>query len=312
MKIKKVAQTPGVLATVSTSKINSDKDTYSCNYLNDNAVVVSPTEPSEGKLWIEKGKNLFDKNNYNLFNGLIDDSSLIWLKNTNGNFIYLEVKPNTTYTISKKTSISEFAVASGVNTPVIGEYATKFVQGSNKNVVTITTGANDKYLYVYVYYNTVSSGTLEEALNSLEIEEGTSIIPKKIYTKNGNGGYEEFYNEEEREVYSTEEQRIGTWIDGKPLYRKVYSIDSFPNNTTLEVPSRLTNITVRNLYGYCQNSIQMFPLNNANPTGVEYQVQLWYVYSVNNSPTNHIFIQTVKDRRDYSGCIVLEYTKTTD
>ncbi|NBI08575.1 hypothetical protein D1641_00880 [Colidextribacter sp. OB.20] len=25
------------------------------------------------------------------------------------------------------------------------------------------------------------------------------------------------------ETYSTEEQRIGTWIDGKPLYRKTYS-----------------------------------------------------------------------------------------
>lgn len=31
------------------------------------------------------------------------------------------------------------------------------------------------------------------------------------------------------EVYSTEETRIGTWIDGKPLYRKVASI-SLENN----------------------------------------------------------------------------------
>lgn len=44
-------------------------------------------------------------------------------------------------------------------------------------------------------------------------------VNKKIHTKNDNG-YEEFYNEENREVYSTSEQRIGTWIDGKPLYRK--------------------------------------------------------------------------------------------
>ena len=40
------------------------------------------------------------------------------------------------------------------------------------------------------------------------------------YTENGNsnGG-------SASENYSTEEQRIGTWIDGKPLYRKVYKFD---------------------------------------------------------------------------------------
>jgi hypothetical protein len=136
-------------------------------------------------------------------------------------------------------------------------------------------------------------------------------VNKKIHTKNDNG-YEEFYNEEEHNKvnYSTSEQRIGTWL-GKPLYRKVYSIDKFPNNTTLEVPSGLTDIKVKNIYGYCENSTQMFPLNNSNPTGVEYQVQLWYVYS-GDSGKNRIFIQTVRDRSGYSGCVVLEYTKTTD
>jgi hypothetical protein len=47
-------------------------------------------------------------------------------------------------------------------------------------------------------------------------------IDKKIYTKNNNGTYEEFYDETNREVHSTSEQRIGTWIDGKPLYEKTF------------------------------------------------------------------------------------------
>lgn len=34
------------------------------------------------------------------------------------------------------------------------------------------------------------------------------------------------------EVYSTEEVRIGTWIDGKPLYRKMYTV-TLPSSTNV-------------------------------------------------------------------------------
>ena len=44
-----------------------------------------------------------------------------------------------------------------------------------------------------------------------------------IYVRNSNGVYEEFIKKHE-EVYSTEEQRIGTWF-GKTLYRKTLSND---------------------------------------------------------------------------------------
>ena len=67
---------------------------------------------------------------------------------------------------------------------------------------------------------------------------------KKIYTKNDNGGYEEFYSEEEhnKQVYSTSEQRIGTWIDGKPIYRKVLDCGLLLNSGVKEVPTGLTNV----------------------------------------------------------------------
>lgn len=51
-----------------------------------------------------------------------------------------------------------------------------------------------------------------------------------IYVRNSNGVYEEFAKKSE-EVYSTEEQKIGTWIDGKPLYRKIIS-STLPKVTT--------------------------------------------------------------------------------
>lgn len=43
-------------------------------------------------------------------------------------------------------------------------------------------------------------------------------------------------------TYSTEEKTIGTWIDGKTLYRKVISVGSLPNNTTDLVAHGISNL----------------------------------------------------------------------
>ena len=36
------------------------------------------------------------------------------------------------------------------------------------------------------------------------------------------------YDITSKEIYSTEEQVIGKWIDGKPLYRKQYNLQQRP------------------------------------------------------------------------------------
>lgn len=55
------------------------------------------------------------------------------------------------------------------------------------------------------------------------------------------------------EVYSTEETRIGTWIDGKPLYRKIYtgSVKTKPNHAPVEkiVPDWFLGAKLVRLYG---------------------------------------------------------------
>lgn len=42
--------------------------------------------------------------------------------------------------------------------------------------------------------------------------------------------------------YSTTEQVIGTWIDGKPLYRKVIQLTTLPNNTTKTFAHSISNL----------------------------------------------------------------------
>lgn len=48
---------------------------------------------------------------------------------------------------------------------------------------------------------------------------------------------------EKANTYSTSEIKVGTWIDGKPIYRKVVAVD-FPTSTTptINYPHGISNI----------------------------------------------------------------------
>lgn len=52
------------------------------------------------------------------------------------------------------------------------------------------------------------------------------------------------------EIYSTEEVRIGRWIDGRPLYRKVFPNVPYPSTTANEVfvpGTKKTDLNIREL-----------------------------------------------------------------
>ena len=110
------------------------------------------------------------------------------------------------------------------------------------------------------------------------------------------------------ETYSTDEIRIGTWIDGKPLYRKVLNIPALKNNGTTSIQFE-NNIIIRmyDIYAvrfYDNAPLLMFklnlPTNNYISTYVDYSTHL-------------ISVVTSSDRTDFTeNYIILEYTKTTD
>ena len=97
--------------------------------------------------------------------------------------------------------------------------------------------------------------------------------------------------------YSTEEQVIGKWIDGKPIYRNV-------SNVTLQNTSRWTNLInipnldkLINVYGFC-----------GNITIPRYESSSYYTQFLfeNN------YLKYMANGNSGSAFIVTEYTKTTD
>lgn len=111
---------------------------------------------------------------------------------------------------------------------------------------------------------------------------------------------EENINElEKREIYSTEEQVIGSWIDNKPLYRKTIDVGNLPNATTKNISFNILNLkNIIKIEGYAKGPNYWLPIPYSNITVM-----------CNSSVVG---ITTTIDRSNCTGFITLYYTKTTD
>lgn len=120
------------------------------------------------------------------------------------------------------------------------------------------------------------------------------------------------------EIYSTEETRIGTWIDGKPLYRKTYSVSKdYPNaGSDLDVPIAEDIFgsisSVVNVYGagYARGVIVCVNASNFVISG---SVINTYCF-VQGEPMNSRFLLRYRGGNSgtFKADVTLEYTKTTD
>lgn len=119
------------------------------------------------------------------------------------------------------------------------------------------------------------------------------------------------------EIYSTEETRIGTWIDGKPLYRIVIT-GYFPSNTNTTNYYDIPNVDkqtleVKHIYGTFSYSGEMYT----------YPIGFWWGTAANNANSQYR-VEVFYDRLHGISVVVggtfknspfecvLEYTKTTD
>lgn len=130
---------------------------------------------------LAQGKNLFDKDNPNMLNAFFTVSTTnVLTRHNDARTIYISCKPNTTYTISKIPS-TRFYVGYVKETPTIS--TTVFGRiGSNTTTtpLTITTGDDALYLVAFIYYSRTDTLTLQEILDSIQIEEGseaTDYVP---------------------------------------------------------------------------------------------------------------------------------------
>lgn len=124
-------------------------------------------------------------------------------------------------------------------------------------------------------------------------------------------------------VYSTEETRIGTWIDGKPLYRKVFTFSDPGGTADTEVDA--INLSENGIEADTLKRIEGYVLNyrggSINDAGIAYPIPRYWMYGSAQYVSFYIrasyanrFI-TLQRNASTSGVyymFICEYTKTTD
>ena len=109
-------------------------------------------------------------------------------------------------------------------------------------------------------------------------------------------------------TYSTTETRIGTWIDGKPIYRQVISFGALPNATQKRINHNISNIdNIVKIDGFTSdgNAFTSIPLVYQGSDSA-YNVEMVVTRT-------EIICGASEDRSRYTSTyVIIEYTKTTD
>lgn len=151
-----------------------------------------------------------------------------------------------------------------------------------------------------------------EGTHSFELNDGeTYEIPTNGVIGWGSNdtipnGYEEIM---ETNAYSTDEMKIGTWTDGKPLYRKVFQT-TLPDSSSKSITTNFGNqIIVRRLYGTaCDTANKPY----AKPIPFIDAFDNKHIGLFMGAGDGKIYIKALGDNNNEQTYIYVEYTKTTD
>ena len=123
-------------------------------------------------------------------------------------------------------------------------------------------------------------------------------------------------NDIRRSTYSTDEQVIGTWIDGKPLYRKTITFTTtIKANETTSIAHNITN--VKNIFIDFSTSFMEANIGATNYLSYSFPL-IGYESSTNDKVFCYSTITNIKFysnggwATNWTKHITLKYTKTTD
>lgn len=283
-------------------------------------VYIGASAPSEGQeAWIIKGKNLVNNNvllweegHYAMENG--------WKAGYGGERIRINylipVSPDTTYYANTFNDEYNFVIRAYDK-----DKNFTYSIGGIGNGDTFTTNSTAYYIGVALYSPSATELTYDTYLSMIKDftikpficlasepdKNYEPYIAKEIRIKNtDNNTYTEFYKEERynKNIYSFDEHVIGTWVDGRPLYRKIVVCGALPNSAEKKTPHLISNLDlIVSMYGVAKKPGYVFtlPFSSTDPSAS------MYVF-VNDGD---VVIGTGKDRTGFTeSYITLEYVKT--
>lgn len=222
-----------------------------------------------------------------------------------------------TLTVSEMPSHShEFNFKTSGAQSISGNYGAYLLGGTSDDIIASTGGGQaHNNLQPYLVTNFIikvkqSVGIVGTVTNNID-DPNTNAVPNASTVKNCADSVKDYVDEKSLDIFSTEEQVIGKWIDGKPIYRKVCVINS-PVIGDTDYPHYISNF--KTLISATANGTQAngnqqyFPravprdsnwsLNIGDITSTTFSLQI-----ASNNTGNYAFTKVN---------VILEYTKTTD
>ena len=129
---------------------------------------------------VNLGKNLFDKDNINIFNAYFDTSGGSITSSNYNRVFYVPCEPNTTYSFTQGTTSASnhlFQVATTSVLPAVGVTVSNFVDAGNSGPVNYSTGADAKYLVVRIR----PADDVSTLLDGVQIEKGSTATTYAPY-----------------------------------------------------------------------------------------------------------------------------------
>ena len=189
---------------------------------------------------------------------------------------------------------SASATASKASQDVTG--LTSTVNTLSNNVTTATDTANNAQSTATSALNTANAANGKADTNASDItaiQGNISEINSSITNIND--------NLEHLKDYSSNEAIIGLWIDGKPLYRKIFNYGQLPNNSSVGKAHNIPIDTPISVKGTVKTRSGKY--------------NTWTIPSPNifiDLSQTEVYIATNSDRSNLDGLVIIEYTKTTD
>ena len=202
-----------------------------------------------------------------------------------GKYYVISLGNNLDESMTKEQIVAAIAEATGETpTHVDDAFITKLKEQNRNNNLKVWVGTQAEYNAI----TTPANDTLYVITDVVEYEEEITALGNELHALAN---------------YSTAEQQIGIWIDGKPIYRKTVDVGALPNATTKNVAHGITDFgTLIRMYGAAKNDTTEVPLPYVTPSNLNQTMSIWRT-------GNNIRIQTGTDRSAYSGYVTLEYTK---
>jgi hypothetical protein len=200
----------------------------------------------------------------------------------------------------------------GISVPSVDEET--IIKSPNLTAIGVkeSSGNVDHFLTLTLSeYNAIENKDPNTFYNITDDTDPSSIPTKTSDLVNDSGFITSSDLEEamrENNIYSTNETKIGTWIDGKPLYRKVIQpVIEIGANATVSVPHGISNLSQ-----VLKVDATLFWWNKTYPLPAIYE-DLSKQVAINYIDSTNVYIKSFGDNwSSQITTIILEYTKTTD